>query len=91
MCKIVLETDTVTCSNDQTTCKINHKFECNEECLVYVITCNKFLKEFIGQTEDMIRSRWNYITIKLILGNLIEERTILFKDTFKNISATRSY
>ena len=91
MCKIVLETDTVTCSNDQTTCKINHKFECNEECLVYVITCNKFLKEFIGQTEDMIRSRWNYITIKLILGNSIEERTILFKDTFKNISATRSY
>ena len=63
MCKIVFETDTFTCSNDQTTCKINHKFECNEKCLVNVITCNKFLKEFIGQTEDMIRSRWNYYKV----------------------------
>ena len=41
VCKNVLETDTFTCSNDQTTYKINHKFDCNEKCLVYLITCNK--------------------------------------------------
>ena len=34
VCKNVLETDTFTCSNDQTTYKINHKFDCNEKCLV---------------------------------------------------------
>ena len=27
VCKNVLETDTFTCSNDQTICKINHKFD----------------------------------------------------------------
>ena len=59
VCKDVLETDTFTCSNDQTTYKINHKFDCNEKCLVYLITCNKCLKQYVGQTVDMFRSRWN--------------------------------
>ena len=59
VCKNVLETDTFTCSNDQTTYKINHKFDCNEKCLVYLITCNKCLKQYVGQTVDMFRSRWN--------------------------------
>ena len=30
MCKNVLETDTFICSNDQTTYKTYHKFDCNE-------------------------------------------------------------
>ena len=56
-CKNVLEADTVTCINDQTTYKINHKFDCNEKCLVHFITCNKCLKKYVGQTVDMFRSR----------------------------------
>ena len=59
VCKNVLETDTFTCINDQTTYKINRKFDCNERCLVYLITCNKCLKQYVGQTVDMFRSRWN--------------------------------
>ena len=47
VCKNVLETDTFTCSNDQTTYKINHKFGCNEKCLVYLITSNKCLKQCV--------------------------------------------
>ena len=47
-CKNVLETDTFTCSNDQTTYKINNKFDCNEKSLVYLITCNKCLKQYVG-------------------------------------------
>ena len=57
ICKNVLETDTFTCNNDPTTCKINHQFDCNEKCLVYLITCNKYLKQYVGQTVDMFRSR----------------------------------
>ena len=34
LCKNVLETDTFTCSNNRTTYEINHKFDCNEKCLV---------------------------------------------------------
>ena len=59
MCKNILETDMFICSNDKTTYKINHKFDCNEKCLVYLSTCNKGLKQYIGQTVDMFRSRWN--------------------------------
>ena len=58
-CTNVLETDTFTNSNDQTTYKVNHKFICNEKCLVYFITCNKCLKQYVGHTSDMFRSRWN--------------------------------
>ena len=36
VCKNVLEIATFTCSNNQTTYKINHKLDCNEKCLVYV-------------------------------------------------------
>ena len=50
-CKNILETDTFTYTNDQTTYKINH----NEKFLVYLITCNKCLKQHVGQTVDMCR------------------------------------
>ena len=36
-CENVSEIDTFTCSNDQTTYKINHKFDCNKKCLAYLI------------------------------------------------------
>ena len=41
------------------TYKINHQFECKEKCLVYLLTCKKFLKQYVGQTIDTIRHRWN--------------------------------
>ena len=44
VCKNVLETDTFICNNDETTYKINHKVECDEKCLVYLIACNKWFK-----------------------------------------------
>ena len=59
VCKNVLENDTFTCSNDQITYKINHKFDWNEKCLVCLITCNKLLKQYVRHTVDMFRSRWN--------------------------------
>ena len=59
VCENILETDTFTCSDDQTTYKINHKFDCNENFLVYQLTCSKCLKQHVGKTVDMSRSRWN--------------------------------
>ena len=57
MCQSISETDTFTCSNDGTTYKINHKFDCNEKCLIYLITCKKYFKQYVGL--DTFRSRWN--------------------------------
>ena len=41
VCQSISETDTFTCSNDGTTYKINHKFDCNEKCLIYLTACKK--------------------------------------------------
>ena len=38
---------------------INHKFNCNGKCLVYLLTCNCCKKEYVGQTVDEFRFRWN--------------------------------
>ena len=56
VCKNVLDTDMFTCSNDETTYKINHKSGCDKKCLVYLITCNKYLKQYVTQTVDIFRS-----------------------------------
>ena len=41
-----------------TTYKTNYKFDCNEKCLIYLITYNKCFKQYKGQTVDTF-SRWN--------------------------------
>ena len=57
-CNNITEADSSTCSNDQTNFKINHRFDCNERCLIYLITCDRCLKQYVGQTVDeFIHSR----------------------------------
>ena len=38
---------------------INHRFDCNERCLVYLLTCNKCKMQNVGQTIYQFRSRCN--------------------------------
>ena len=38
---------------------INHKFDCNARCLVYLLTCRKCKIQYVGQTVDQFGSRWN--------------------------------
>ena len=48
------------------------KFGGNENCLVYLITCNKHLKQYVGQTVDMFRLQCNnykYHSIKIDRGD----------------------
>ena len=59
VCKYVTETDTFTSTVTGETFKINHRFDCNEKCLVYLLTCNKCKKQYTGQTVDYFRNRWN--------------------------------
>ena len=41
------------------TYKINHKFECSDKCLIYLLTCKKCLIQYVGKTVDELRYRWN--------------------------------
>ena len=39
--------------------EINHRFGCDEKCLIYLITCNKCLEQYVVQIVNGIRRRWN--------------------------------
>ena len=41
------------------TYKINHKFDCNSNCLIYLLTCKQCSKQCVCQTIDDFRFRWN--------------------------------
>ena len=56
---MISETDTFSSTVTSESFKINHKFNCNDKCLVYLTTCKIFNKQYTGQTTDGFRSRWN--------------------------------
>ena len=41
------------------TYRINHRLDCNDKCLVYLLRSNKWKKQYTGQTTDNVRGRWN--------------------------------
>ena len=43
----------------QNTYNKNHQFNCNKKCLVYLVTCDKCLKEYVGQARDEFRRQCN--------------------------------
>ena len=51
-CQVGHETSCFSSSVTNETYKINHQFECNKKCLVYLLTCQKCLKQYVGQTID---------------------------------------
>ena len=52
ICTYVNETDSFTSTVTRETYKINHKFDCMEKCLIYLLTCNKCRKQYVDQTVD---------------------------------------
>ena len=58
-CLNVSETDTFTSTTTGETYEIDHQFKCNSKYLVYLLTCKVCLKEYVGQTVEECRLRWN--------------------------------
>ena len=56
-CLNVNETDA--CTTTGKTYKINYQFNCNSKYLVYFLTCKVCLKQYVGQTVEDFRLRWN--------------------------------
>ena len=59
VCNNITEADSFICSNDRTNFEINHRFDCNKGCFIYLIRCNRCLKQYVNQTVDEFRHRWN--------------------------------
>ena len=57
VCLNVNETSTFDSTVTSETYIINHKFNCNDKCLVYLLTCNCCKKQYVGQTVDEFRFR----------------------------------
>ena len=39
--------------------KINHKFNCNDKYVIYLLMCSKCMLQYVGKTVDGFRLRWN--------------------------------
>ena len=59
VCLNINETSTFTNWVTHVTHKINHKFNCNNKYLIYLLTCKEYSKQCVGQTIGDVRFRWN--------------------------------
>ena len=59
VCVIITETNIFTSTVTGKTYKINHKFDCDENCLVYLLTCKHCGVQYVRQTVADFRYRWN--------------------------------
>ena len=39
--------------------KINHELNCDDRCIIYLLTCKQCQKQYTGETTDDFRYRWN--------------------------------
>ena len=58
-CLNVNETDSFASSLTKEEYKINHCFNCDKKCMIYLLTCKVCLRQYVGQTVDEFRLRWN--------------------------------
>ena len=59
VCVNICETDTFTSTVTRGTFKINHKFDCDDKCLIYLFTCGCCGKQYVGETTGEFRFGWN--------------------------------
>ena len=59
VCEVISEIDTFPSIVTGENSKINHKFNCNDKCIVYLVTCNIRIKQYTSQTTESFTSRWN--------------------------------
>ena len=58
-CENIKVTDTFTSFTTKNTYKLNHSFDCNDKCLIYLFKCKICGKQYTSTTTDHFRSRWN--------------------------------
>ena len=59
VCKSKKVTDTFDSFTTKKSYKINHEFDCNDKCLIYLFSCKTYGKEYTGKTTDRLRYRGN--------------------------------
>ena len=81
-CHNVKETETFTSTTTGKTSKINHKFNRNDKCLVYLLTCNVCLKQMLDKQS---RSLGKDGTITRTMVAIIKSMAQVCSNTFLSI------
>ena len=58
-CTIIQVIDTFSSFVTKSAYKINHNFNCNSKCLIYLLSCKTCGKQYTSNTVDKFSSRWN--------------------------------
>ena len=59
VCKSISITQEFTSFTTKKTYKTKHSFDCNDKYLIYLLSCKSCGKQYVGNTTDHFRSRWN--------------------------------
>ena len=59
LCLNVTETKSFSSTVTKNEYNINHTFNCNGKWLIYLLTRNKCMLQYVGKTVDEFRLRWN--------------------------------
>ena len=59
VCDYVTDTDTFTSTVTGESFKINHQLNCDDRCIIYLLTCKQCQKQYTRETTDDFRYRWN--------------------------------
>ena len=59
VCLNINKTDTFESFQTKQKYKINHYLNCNDKCLIYLLSCKVCGLQYVGSTTDKFRLRWN--------------------------------
>ena len=59
VCMNIFETNGFTSNVTGKTYKINHKLTCDDNCLIYLLSCKCCGKQYVEETTDCFKYRWN--------------------------------
>ena len=59
VCINLAESNTFSSSVDKKEYVINHSFNCNDKCIIYLLTCSKCKMQYVVKTVDDFCLRWN--------------------------------
>ena len=59
VCLNISETDVFQSFQTKKQYKINHQLNCNDKCLIYLLSCKVCGLQYVGSTTDKFRLRWN--------------------------------
>ena len=85
VCFNVKETDTFSCNRTGKNYKINHHLTCDDKCLIYLLNCNKCNLQYVGQTTESFRYRWN--NYKCNYRKYLEGETCMQKHIFQHFNS----